>query len=87
MSRGFRVDDILLEMNGERITSAEVTARVVGQDESGPRKLLEPMIIVGSRSYGNYFRMPGNGPYHIELKIHRPKISSMIQATFEWGRS
>lgn len=75
------------DTSGERITGAEVTARVVGKGESGPSKLLEPMIIGGSRSYGNYFRMPGDSPYRIELKIHHPEISRVIRATFEWGRS
>lgn len=75
------------EKSGERLTDVEVIARVIGKSESGSRKVLEPMIIAGSRSYGNYFRMPGDGPYRIELEIRNPKIPQVIRTTFVWGRS
>jgi len=75
------------DTSSERITDAEVTARVVGMSESGPQKVLEAMFIDGSRGYGNYFGMPGDGPYRIELQIRRPGIPQVTRTAFEWGRS
>src|SRR5574341_2247060 len=57
---------------GERITDADVTARVEGVAgvQSGEKRL-EPMQIAGSPSFGNFFLMPGRDPYSIHLKINR----------------
>ncbi len=72
---------------GERITDAQLSAKVSAGDQSGPWKELEPMIIAGARSYGNYFRMPGAGPYRIAVIIRRPGKSRVIRVSFEWARA
>lgn len=68
-------------------TSAGVTASAVGGEGATVLKALEPMAIAGKRSYGNYFRMPGNGPYRIEMQIRRPGSPVETRAIFDWGRS
>lgn len=75
------------DTSSERITNADVTVKVVGHGGTAVRKALEPMVIAGKRSYGNYFIMPGDSPYRIELQIRRPESQAIIRAIFEWGRS
>jgi len=75
------------DTSSERITNAEVTVKVVGSSGSAVRKALEPMVIAGKISYGNYFRMPGISPYRIEIQIRRPESPGITRAIFEWGRS
>jgi hypothetical protein len=75
--------------NWARITDADVSAtltdtRVPGRRVAGPRKPLGPMKIAGSAAYGNYFNIPGNGPYRIDLEIRRPGTEQPIQASFAY---
>lgn len=75
------------DKTGERIIEAEVSARISGERGLDVRKKLEPMLIAGSRSYGNYFSLPGTGPYRIEISIRLPRASRTINAEFTWARS
>lgn len=75
------------ETNSERISNAELTVKVVGSGGTTARKALEPMAVAGKRSYGNYFRMPGDSPYRIEIQIRRPESPEITLAIFDWGRS
>jgi len=71
---------------GQRITDAKVTARVRAE-KLDVTKALDPMIVAGSKTFGNYFYMPGGGPYQIEVRIQRPGMAREIRATFTWARS
>jgi hypothetical protein len=73
--------------SGKRITDAEVTAKVSGVDGRKLEKRLKSMLIAGRKSYGNYFYMPGAGPYRFELSIRLPGGSRIIRAIFTWARS
>lgn len=75
------------DKTGERITRAEVSATITGPDSFKAAKKLEPMIIAGSATYGNYFSMPGPGPYRIVLRIRLPGAGRDIEAVFTWARS
>lgn len=75
------------DKTGERITGAEVTARVSGGHASSIEKRLEPMVIAGSVTYGNYFPMMDTGPYQIELRISVPGRTKPIHMRFEWART
>ena len=75
--------------NWARITGADVSAtlsdaRTPGRRVAGPRKQLEPMTIAGSAAYGNYFNIPGNGPYRIDLEIRRSGTEQPIKAGFAY---
>lgn len=42
------------------------------------------MAIAAAITYGNYFRMPGKGPYLISVQVHRPELPRVIEARFEY---
>ncbi len=73
--------------SGARVTGAEVGATITGPDRFKAEKKLEPMVIAGSLSYGNYFYMTGPGPYRIQLRIRLPGTHEEIRAAFTWARS
>ena len=75
------------DKTGKRITRAEVAATITGPGNFKAEKKLEPMIIAGAATFGNYFTMPGSGPYRIALRIRTPGIGHDIEATFTWARS
>lgn len=75
------------EDSGKRITAADVSVKVIGVDAAGSERKLDAMAIEGKRTFGGYFRMPGTGPYHIEVRIRLPEMSTPVKANFEWGRS
>jgi hypothetical protein len=45
-------------------------------------KTLEPMMISGSVSYGNYVRLPGRNPYTIAVLIRRAGDARAVQTKF-----
>ncbi|HVS27788.1 MAG TPA: hypothetical protein VHE58_10945 [Burkholderiales bacterium] len=67
---------------GERVSDAEVRARVEELGLGGEEKRLEPMLIDNTVTYGNFFRMPNTGPYRIVVQVRRPG-SSRVEAVFE----
>ncbi len=75
------------DKTGKRITRAEVTATITGPGSFKAEKKLEPMIVAGAATYGNYFNMPGPGPYRIALRIRVPGAGHDIQTVFTWARS
>jgi hypothetical protein len=64
------------------ITDAEVEASVA-DPVAGETKKLELMVIGDTISYGNYFRMPGDPPYAINVRVRRPDTSRTIETRFE----
>jgi hypothetical protein len=73
--------------SGARVTSAEISATITGPDRYKAEKRLEPMVVAGSLSFGNYFSMTGPGPYRIALRIRLPGAHEEIRASFTWARS
>jgi hypothetical protein len=73
--------------SGKRITDAEVTAKVSELGLFGPQKKLEPMLIAGTVTYGNYFTLSARGPYRIQVQIRRPGMPRAIEAAFEYARA
>jgi hypothetical protein len=72
---------------GERITNAELTARVSEIGLAGQEKKLQPMEIAGTVTYGNYFPMVGAGPFRINVTIHVPGQPQDLKAVFEHRHS
>lgn len=58
-------------VNGERITDAKIMASMTGPGPNTPTKLLEPMKISDTVTYGNFFDLSENGIYRIWLSITR----------------
>lgn len=69
---------------GERVTDAEVRARVesVGLMQ-GQEKALEPMPIANAVTYGNFFDMSGRGTFRINLRVRRPGKDRPVEVRFE----
>lgn len=68
---------------GSRIESADISARVSEVGLAGAEKKLEPMQIAGTVTYGNFFRMAGNGPFEIAVTIRLPGQAQAITTSFE----
>ena len=75
------------DKTGERIMRTEITARVSGGHAENIEKRLDPMVIGGSLTFGNYFSLGGSGPYQVELRIDAPGQNKPISVRFEWARS
>ena len=72
-------------VTGKRISGAKVSARVHEINLAGAQKKLEPMLIAGTVSYGNYFNMPAtNNPYRINVRIELPGVADVIEAQFDY---
>ena len=76
-------------VNWAPIAVADVTvtvtdSRTAGHRVPGPRKQLERMTIADGVAYGNYFNMPGIGPYQVDIEIRRPGTQQLIKAGFDY---
>lgn len=69
---------------GKRITNVEVKANVFEIGLFGVQKKLEPMLIAGTISYGNYFNIAGVNPYRILVQIRLPGSADVIEVEFEY---
>ena len=65
-----------------KISDARVSAAVSEINHPGHQRKLEPMLIGGTIAYGNYFDLPGSGPYRIVVQIRRPAQPRVIEAEF-----
>ncbi len=74
------------EKTGRRLDGADVSATITGPDRFKTEKNLEPMVIAGAASYGNYFYMPGPGPYRIALRFRTAGATRDMRASFTWTR-
>lgn len=74
------------DATGKRITGAKVKALVAQVGMSGERKPLETMRISGAESYGNWFTLPEQGAYHIQIQIDGLKGRGKIEADLEYMR-
>jgi hypothetical protein len=69
---------------GARIADAAVTAQVSGLGLAGLEKVLDPMRIAGTVTYGNYFDLPGPDRYTIVLTIKRPAAAQPVTLKFTY---
>jgi len=72
---------------GNRINDAEIQASVStfeGMDEQN--KKLEPMLIMDTSSYGNYFLMSEPGKYQLRFKVLTPERKYEAIAEFFFDR-
>ncbi len=68
--------------SGERITDADVEARISPLGLSGPKRRLEPMSVAGAITYCNYFRLSPTDTYVVRAEIRRPGVSRVTRAEF-----
>lgn len=67
---------------GKRIENAKVTGSVMELGLGNEHKKLSAMKIADTITYGNYFKIPGKGSYHIKLWIRIPDRSGIIEVKF-----
>lgn len=67
----------------QRISDAQVAARVTPLGLSGEEKALNAMPIGEAPSYGNFFNMAGKGPFRIVIQVRRPSMTGKVEAVFE----
>ena len=70
--------------SGERITDAEVKARISPLGLVGPRKHLHQVPVSDAMTYCNYFNLSPMDTYIITVEIRRPGAPDAIKATFEY---
>lgn len=71
--------------NGRRIEDVKITARVAELGMAGTTKLLEPMKIADTITYGNDFSLPYQGRYTIGLTIDGPR--GLVNVNFDYGHN
>ena len=71
-----------------RITDAQVTAKVTEVGLAGEEKKLEPFVVAGALTYGNYFTMAPNTNYRISINAKSPSSAeeAHIEFPFEQER-
>lgn len=69
---------------GQRVDSAQVSARIGEPGLTPQEKNLEPMQFAGTATYGNFFAMTRPGPYRIEVDVRRHGDSKPAQAVFTY---
>lgn len=72
------------EASGARIADAEVTARVAPLGLTGTEKVLEPMTIEDTVTYGNFFDMRYSDTYRIKVEIRRPAAQQPVLVEFQY---
>ena len=73
---------------GRPLEHADVRASVFSRESklSGPRKQLEPMVIDGQRSWGNFFDLPAAAPFRIRLEIRRHPDGTVTTMEFRYAQ-
>lgn len=69
---------------GQRVTGANVSARVRGARGVDEEKKLESMTIAGAETYGNYFSLNGPGPFKINVRFREAGASRDRETDFIW---
>jgi hypothetical protein len=68
---------------GARITDAQVRARVEEVGLTREEKALESMQAAGAVTYGNFFRMAGQGTFRVTVQVRLPGTTRMTELQFE----
>jgi hypothetical protein len=68
---------------GARVADAQVRARVEEVGLTKEEKALEPMQLANAVTYGNFFRMAGQGTFRITVQIRRPGTTRMTELQFQ----
>jgi hypothetical protein len=68
---------------GARITDAQVRARVEEVGLTREEKALEAMQAAGAVTYGNFFRMAGQGTFRVTVQVRLPGTTRMTELQFE----
>lgn len=67
---------------GRRVERADVRATVAPLGLGAADKHLQPMMVQGAASYGQYFNIPENGQYTITVTVRRTHQAPAVAARF-----
>jgi hypothetical protein len=70
--------------SGARVSDASVTAKISGLGLSGPEKVLEPMAIANTITYGGFFELPGADLYTVSVTVKRPGAQGPVVLDFSY---
>jgi hypothetical protein len=80
----YHINAVLFEADShKRITNAEVRARVAPLGFGGSFKLLGPMLTAGVIEYCDYFDIPPDHHYRVDLSIKLPGRRNEIRMRFD----
>lgn len=79
------VISIFDERGQRRVDGATVEASVGSLGMGETRRVLEPMKIGDTTTYGNYFPMPAPGPFVVRVTIRRPGQDRPTQVQFNYA--
>jgi hypothetical protein len=68
---------------GQRVTNAQVRARVEEVGLTSEEKALQSMRVANAVTYGNFFRMAGSGTFRITVQIRLPDTTRTTELRFE----
>jgi hypothetical protein len=71
----------------QRITTAKVKLKVTNEHFTGEPRDLEPMMLAGELSYGNYFKVPKDQWFNIVVEIQSDEMRKPIVTKFVWART
>ena len=76
---------IFEERTGNQVVATAVNASVGPLGMGMTRRKLEPMLIGPTTTYGNFFPMPGPGPYRIRVSIQRAGETRATEVQFNYS--
>jgi len=83
----FHVIVVLIDKaTGARIRDAKVIGRISPLALFGQEKIMRPMVTAGAVNYCEFFQIPSNDQYTIDLQITRPNYPNVLVAHFDHKR-
>jgi len=79
------VVNLIDDQTGNSLRKAKVYARIVGDGIKSTNKKMELMFMDGAKSYGNYFAVPLQGAYKIELEIEYIGAKEPLTVAFDYA--
>ncbi len=79
------VISIFEERTQRQLADATVEASVGSPGLAETRRVLEPMKIADTTTYGNFFPMSGAGPFVVRVTIRRPGQNDPTQVQFNYA--
>lgn len=73
---------IIDDKTSKQVTDAAVEAQVGEIGLSVTTRKMEPMVIVGTTTYGNFFPMNGNGPFQIDVEFRPAGRAQALNTRF-----
>lgn len=69
---------------GKRVEDANVAATVTGVGLAATTKVLEPMRIADTTTYGNYYDLSGSRQFRIAVEVKRPSEKKPVTLEFAY---